>query len=1177
MKPLILFLFFLLNELTAAGQLTTSQTTIKNENEKGNTYALIIGISNYENKNIPNLNYSNRDAEVFSDYLKSSAGGSVPAENIRLLIDTNATTASIYNSLKWLKEKCEEDKDLDSKKDNTIFFYFSGHGDLESETINELGFLLSFNTPSNNYINNAVRLEDLNYYANTLSAKFNAKVILITDACHSGKLAGGDNRYLVGKELSAAKKNEIRITSCEPKELSNENIGWGGGRSVFSYYLLNGLRGLADSNKDSSITLNEIRKYIDSSIRADAIMKENNLKQNPVLNGDENFKLAKVNNTQLLLLQQMALPAKPIESNQQYFFSLLKQRDRLESLNFEKINSLSAAEIPFGFIKQLKESGDTTIQVNRITALEKTIQTDKEALQLFIETLVETLHTSGQKVINLYLEGDAAELERRRYYNTKSSGYDMYPSMYAITLKLVPPDNPLTQILKVNQYYFTGLAARLKIPLVEEVKQSQLLKVALAAQTKALALQEDAANIHNELGILAQTQRQNDTAEKYFLRATELSPDWAIPWANLSGLYAGMKKFDQALQSAKTADSLQADLHTTNTALGFTYEKSGNLLFAEEFYRKAIDINSRHYYPFERLGYVYMNTTKYAAADSFFHEADIRKKGYHFNGNGFDLSFLMSPMLPEAFKFCNLDTAVLNKDDIMAFFYWGHQLYQKKDYTNAVRVFKKIIAVDKSNPLVFHYMGKIFFDQQKWEDAEVMFKFATKYYLNDDRFKMFCDSVITKSKFSYQHDCFEEYFREHQYSQVEDPYFLANMYEAWAHYEEAESTYKNIMLLIPGDIAPYIKIWQLQEKLGRYAETEKTIQSYALYNKEAVIFELNEFYKRAIAQFPEEGSWSHKLGLLLYDRANKPAFTTYLDTIVYFPLINKEVFIDFELHNKLNRTPEMLLDNKSKKGAGTNFTELKQLQEETKFIKIPGTNEIVRLANQLIYTPRKDAITYLLLADSLLRETEVLADINFKIGNVYVWAGSKKQAYAYYDKSIKLIPENASARMNMVDISKAIYKNRTALENLVYLYDHQKINFDHRLVLAEFYIHAGEFTKGKKVAEEAQTIYPYPVPATNDLMGRLHLLSLQPLKAIPFYKNYLSVNPDDPNTTYSIAKLYAQTGNSKEALKWLETAIKKGFNYTWVLKFDTAWDIIRKTATWNSLTKSIKPIKYDTE
>jgi len=69
-----------------------------------------------------------------------------------------------------------------------------------------------------------------------------------------------------------------------------------------------------------------------------------------------------------------------------------------------------------------------------------------------------------------------------------------------------------------------------------------------------------------------------------------------------------------------------------------------------------------------------------------------------------------------------------------------------------------------------------------------------------------------------------------------------------------------------------------------------------------------------------------------------------------------------------------------------------------KEFKIPGTEENIELAGPVIL-PRKDGITYLKRATDLLSEKETLADIHFKTGNIYLWAGSKKQAYPYFEKS----------------------------------------------------------------------------------------------------------------------------------------------------------------------------------
>lgn len=54
------------------------------------------------------------------------------------------------------------------------------------------------------------------------------------------------------------------------------------------------------------------------------------------------------------------------------------------------------------------------------------------------------------------------------------------------------------------------------------------------------------------------------------------------------------------------------------------------------------------------------------------------------------------------------------------------------------------------------------------------------------------------------------------------------------------------------------------------------------------------------------------------------------------------------------------------------------------------------------------------------------------------------------------------------------------------------------------------------------------------------------------------MTPDDITTLYTISRIYALSGNKPEALKWLKTAIDKGFKYYWVLHSDTSWDKFRE-------------------
>ncbi|HSK11897.1 MAG TPA: caspase family protein, partial [Phnomibacter sp.] len=263
-----------------------SQPASISKKATANTYALVVGIGQYEHRSIPALRFAEQDARIFGEYLMSPAGGNIPEKQVRSLIGEHATISNIYEGLKWLKGICR-------KKDKVIL-YFSGHGDVETDHVKNLGYLLAWNTPPNNYRNNAIRLEDVNDWANEISLKKGGEILLITDACHSGKLAGD---FLKGNQLTREKlrtvlNNEVRITACGPDELAAEGTEWGGGRGVFSWYLLNGLNGLASSQQPGAITLGELQLFLDSSFANDKFLKEQDHRQKPISDGHPGFVMA---------------------------------------------------------------------------------------------------------------------------------------------------------------------------------------------------------------------------------------------------------------------------------------------------------------------------------------------------------------------------------------------------------------------------------------------------------------------------------------------------------------------------------------------------------------------------------------------------------------------------------------------------------------------------------------------------------------------------------------------------------------------------------------------------------------------------------------------------------------------------------------------------------------------
>jgi uncharacterized caspase-like protein len=106
------------------------------------------------------------------------------------------------------------------------------------------------------------------------------KVIVITDACHAGgvgqafDVATRSSRGLTVVPISSSLLNLSQttegiciISASDDNQLSQESTQWGGGHGVFTFQLLEGLKGKADYNKDGIVTLGELIPFLSEQVR----------------------------------------------------------------------------------------------------------------------------------------------------------------------------------------------------------------------------------------------------------------------------------------------------------------------------------------------------------------------------------------------------------------------------------------------------------------------------------------------------------------------------------------------------------------------------------------------------------------------------------------------------------------------------------------------------------------------------------------------------------------------------------------------------------------------------------------------------------------------------------------------------------------------------------------------
>ena len=134
----------------------------------GNYYALIIGINNYADPVIQDLDNPISDAEVFYNTLVSRY--TFEPDNVRLLRD--ATMAEIVNSLDYFAKAV-------TPRDNFLIFY-AGHGLWNPDA--EIGFWLPADAQRNSTLN-WFRNSTLRDYLRAINSKHS---LLISDACFAG-------------------------------------------------------------------------------------------------------------------------------------------------------------------------------------------------------------------------------------------------------------------------------------------------------------------------------------------------------------------------------------------------------------------------------------------------------------------------------------------------------------------------------------------------------------------------------------------------------------------------------------------------------------------------------------------------------------------------------------------------------------------------------------------------------------------------------------------------------------------------------------------------------------------------------------------------------------------------------------------------------------------------------
>jgi len=245
----------------AIANLATLTVEIEKDIPKGkkknpDALAVVFGIESY--KNVSDVTFAKRDATYMKEYFEKALG--IPAKRIYYKTNDDVGKAEfdkVFSKDGWLDKRVKEGK-------TDLYIYYAGHG--APDIKKNKAYLIPYDGDPNYASQTGYEMDELYEQLGNLSAR---STTVFLDACFTGAnreseilLAGARPVFM---QVDASATRDVTVFSAAGgKEISS---AWPEKKhGLFSYYLMKGMRGDADANKDKKITVGELGDYVKENV-----------------------------------------------------------------------------------------------------------------------------------------------------------------------------------------------------------------------------------------------------------------------------------------------------------------------------------------------------------------------------------------------------------------------------------------------------------------------------------------------------------------------------------------------------------------------------------------------------------------------------------------------------------------------------------------------------------------------------------------------------------------------------------------------------------------------------------------------------------------------------------------------------------------------------------------------
>jgi tetratricopeptide (TPR) repeat protein len=1068
---LITAILFFAGPFRVSGQATPTDTA-----RQPQTFAMIMGISNY--KYVRPLTYADKDAEMFRDYLKSPAGGKVKDDNIFILLNEQALNANfLVKGFAWLKSK-------QLQRGDRLFIYLAGHGDAIDE--DQFFFLTYDCNPAgdkNNYlVTGTVQLFNLKKKIANESAK-GVDVFFIMDACRSNELPGGtEGQNFLNAAISEKRAGEIIMLATGAGQESLEDASIGSGHGLFTYYLVDGLNGMADTDgeMDNKVTFTELKKYIDKNVPSIA-QERFKRKQVPYLCCDDNTtKTISIVDTGYL---QRWLKLKSLQKSGPGNSFNPRGRTIDRGIYFEPADTQVIATYNM-FTKAVRESKLTGKESAEYyyQLLERNFPGNSYTIDAQSTLAVEFINFAQSK-INLYLEcKDAASIQKIRAQideeektdeiNTSLNRMDIVArqefyevgNMLEKAIGFIMPDDPdFANSLKGRMYFFKARGYFGKARRMVDINS------AFQFAYTAYAADRNAAYILNTLSSLHMDNNRLDSAIHYAKKAIEAAPRWRYPYVTLAVAYRTLNKADSAVKYYRKAIDTDPTNSDAYVDLGHFYFSTAKKDSAIAYYTRALQIDPRNVSASNNIGWVLHSRKKYDEAIKYFKQSIAVDPRFINAYNGLSKSF-----------------------------------FEMKLYDSALIYYTKAFEHYQDKSIVNVYIGNFYRDLKQYDSAKVYYRLASQI---DPTYEETYNNLGRASFALKEYDSAIHYYRHALQVNPYSAYALINIGMVHKELKQNDSTYNYFQQAI--SLEPTNP--QVLNSLGVLYGTEKVYDSAKKYFRRALLVkpDYNPASKNLIKIFTDLNQLDSIANLIRTSSFNDPGSVNFFNEL-------GQAFLDLKRYDSariyyrgaIRQDPAnpLLLNN-----MGRTLHGLKQYDSARVYYQramhIDPENPIIwnNLANAFGQLKMVDSAAFY-FKKQLLKRTDATPQAYLNIAGFYDELKAYDTAIVYYKKALELDSKYVPALNN---IGTAFMK--LELPDSAFKYYRMAVNTD-----------------------------PQYESASLNLGLVYHSLEKYD-SAIVYIQNAIRLDPAKAKNYYQLACSYALSDQPQQAILYLRQAYERGY------------------------------------